>query len=575
MIDAIARFLTSPFGAGALSAIIALGALATYWLGFYRRTQPLISDLEEANQRLETFDGESAFANGFEEFNEWLKQNALLRTPWHEFYETLIFPKPEEQRQVIKNSQEASVFFNDQRIIHPRLNTTFYNAFPNYLTGAGILGTFLGLVFGIWLAHKGLQSGNVTEVTKALGNLLGGASLAFTTSIVGIFSSIIFSWREKHRTHRLHNEIAMWNSLLDERLELVTPEQLSAVHLEEAKKQTLQLERFNTDLAVSIAKALDEKLDEKIAGRIGPALDSLINTVEGIRKDRGETNQRLLENIVEEFKISLSGATGSEMNSIALTLKKLDETLRGATLALSAGQKEMHETTRKIATSVETAIHQGTESMHEEMAKAMHEMTVKLKSASEGTAEKLKQAGSATYSSISKATETFERSVTRLVDITNQVQALMQTTQETLHRMNILPDALDKVVVGFQTVSEPLHETASSIKEAAISTQQTMEDTARLVQGLKSMGGQMEATSDQLQQSWQEYTERFQEVDISLKRVFQEINEGLGNYTERVKDFAIDFDKHMAKAIADLGGAVGQLDETVEDLLEALNRQRR
>ncbi|MCK4390012.1 MAG: hypothetical protein KAV83_07230 [Desulfobacterales bacterium] len=72
LIDAIARFLTSPFGAGALSAIIALGALATYWFGFYRRTQPLIRDLEEANQRLESLDGESAFASGFEGFNNVL-----------------------------------------------------------------------------------------------------------------------------------------------------------------------------------------------------------------------------------------------------------------------------------------------------------------------------------------------------------------------------------------------------------------------------------------------------------------------------------------------------------------------
>lgn len=158
-IDGVAGFLTSLFGVGMFSSIIALVALFTYFFGFLRRTRSLARSIEQANQELQSFEGAASFASGFESFDTSIRKNTLLSNIWHEFRETLIFPKPEEQRQVIRNSQEASFFFNEHSIIHPRINLTFYNTFPNYLTGAGILGTFIGLVFGIYLAHKGLDPG--------------------------------------------------------------------------------------------------------------------------------------------------------------------------------------------------------------------------------------------------------------------------------------------------------------------------------------------------------------------------------------------------------------------------------
>lgn len=401
--------------------------------------------------------------------------------------------------------------------------------------------------------------------------MLGGASLAFTTSIIGISCSILFSWREKHQTHRLQKQLAGWNSFLDERLDLITPEQLSSMRLEEAKKQTLQLERFNTDLAVSIASALDER----VAGRLSPILQKLVDAVEGLRIDRGETSQKLLENIVAEFKSSLSGATGYEMDSIVASLKELDGTLRRATQAISAGQREMQENTRKIAVSVESAIKQGTQAMHEGMARAMNDMTTNLLTASKGTAEKLIEAGGATYDRINKATVPFEDSVSRLVDATDQVQALMKTSEETLQKMNEFPMAFEQVLQKLQRTVEPLHETAGSIGNAASGIERAMENTVQLVEVLRSLSAQMEDSNKQLTGSWREYTERFKDVDVSLKGIFQEVNEGLRKYTDQVKEFAVEFDNLVAKAIADLGGAVGELDEAVEDLSEALTRIRR
>jgi hypothetical protein len=59
-----------------------------------------------------------------------------------------------------------------------------------------ILGTFIGLVAGIYLASTNLASDNIVLAKQAMQQLLHGASLAFITSIFGLSSSIVFSWRE-------------------------------------------------------------------------------------------------------------------------------------------------------------------------------------------------------------------------------------------------------------------------------------------------------------------------------------------------------------------------------------------
>jgi hypothetical protein len=119
---------------------------------------------------------------------------------------------------------------------------------PNHLTGAGILGTFLGLAAGVRLASFGLSSPDFNTVKESLELLLGGASLAFITSIFGIAFSLIFLVAERFTLSRLHGALERWVSGLESRLLEVRSESIALDQLREAERQTKQLERFNTDL---------------------------------------------------------------------------------------------------------------------------------------------------------------------------------------------------------------------------------------------------------------------------------------------------------------------------------------
>ena len=61
------------------------------------------------------------------------------------------------------------------------------NAWASILTVVGIFGTFLGICIGLWRFE-------VTNIEGSIGPLLEGLKLAFLTSVVGIFSSLILKF---------------------------------------------------------------------------------------------------------------------------------------------------------------------------------------------------------------------------------------------------------------------------------------------------------------------------------------------------------------------------------------------
>lgn len=74
----------------------------------------------------------------------------------------------------------------------------------NTLVGGGILGTFIGLSFGI----NGMDmSGSTNEIQQGIDHLLAGMSMAFITSIFGMLFSIGYSWYEKRVYGKIHKAL--------------------------------------------------------------------------------------------------------------------------------------------------------------------------------------------------------------------------------------------------------------------------------------------------------------------------------------------------------------------------------
>lgn len=206
-----AQFLTSNLSSWITSLAIVLVAIVSY-VRFHRSIARVNRDLRSGKEALNRLSGPEQFVERFADVEKTMGEIEALCTSWYDYRQTLLSPE-HPQRRIIRSPHEASTFFTENACINSQFNLALYRAVPSFLTGFGILGTFIGLVAGIYLANRGLTSDNPEIVNKALAQLLGGAALAFMTSIAGLATSIPFSWILHRKLHQAQVVLAEFNLL--------------------------------------------------------------------------------------------------------------------------------------------------------------------------------------------------------------------------------------------------------------------------------------------------------------------------------------------------------------------------
>lgn len=515
----LGKGLTSWWGVSSVGAAIVLIAVS-FALSFWLAIRPRIAHVNSACKRLEKASDEEGFAREFDDIDEEIRKDPYMGHAWHEFSETLILPGIEDEIEKIWNTEKPTTFFNRNSLLSG-LNIRFYNALPNLLTGSGIMFTFIGLVAGIGLASQGLASDKIEQQRQALDWLLGGAALAFSTSIVGLLTSIIFSWFEKHKIHQFDKYCARWNRSLDERLERVTPEHLHRESLQNVRQQTRVLEGFTENLAFQIAKAVDEKVTQPME----PMMERVAQAVEGLRQDRDSSNEAVLQRMVEEFKESVTGAAGTELQQLGGTLEQLNDSLGEQIQKAEQRHQENEEASQKAMQEMQQVFNDGVTQLQQTMEgfNQTLESVKQLNADSSAMADKLQQ---------------------MLEGVNESQQALAETTQP-----------LQDTARQFGETSQALQEVGNQIDSGASAMAQAVEEIGQL--------------QEQIRNSWQAYQERFEQVDQSLARTFQEIDEGLSRYTQSVQEFIQGIDRHTGEIVSQLSGAVSELQESVEELSEA------
>lgn len=303
------------------------------------------------------------FLAHYEEMNQRISDNQTLAHRWKQFSQSLILP--EEENEPIRATQRPEDFFDETGLVSSRLNLRFYQAVPNILVGVGLLFTFIGLIAALYFASEGVTAEDIAETQDALGKLLHAATFKFVTSVAGLFSSLVFSWWEKNCLHNFQVTLDDFCQLLEERLVFTTQEQLAYKNFIETRRQTLQLERFNTDFAVSIADKISQALDNVFADRLKNALDSLNNEIKSLGERLRRADEQGMQDLLKAFLEELKGGTGVEMNSFKTTLADLDNSIKESAKAIEAssevfsqqvgsGAQPLQDATASFKNSVET-----------------------------------------------------------------------------------------------------------------------------------------------------------------------------------------------------------------------------
>ena len=549
------------------------GVIVAFWLYWTSKliykTRALLAKLRAVDDELRSISGEDGFSSAFEAYN------------------SKVLPAPGSDLP-IRNTVEVSQYLNDATIIFPRISFSFYQSVPNLLTGLGILGTFVGLAFGVGAASSGLSSGNPTEITESLQQLLDGASLAFLTSIFGILSSILFVPVVRISSRKLHLAVNRWVGTIEARLRRVTPESVALDQLEQARRTTEQLEKFNTDLVFSIEKALEEK----VAGRLSPQIQRLVEAVQGLRSDRSTDAGQMIEQALDRFTSAMQERTGTQFEEMASIVASLNKTLKDSVAGLAQSQEDVGKTLSSVMNEVKTSMGAGATAMTETLEQSLADVTGIISGASQKLADQLTESSTNVATELgevfSSATQDIAKTgIEAAAQISGSLQGLMAASEsldrstsqseQVLANMTAFVDRINSLRDVIESAHREIAGAAGSVGEAArdirTSSQKTVdasEQMSRLFDTVESLVRTLEQHQQSIASAWAKYQDRFEDIDQSLSIVFRQIDEGLSRYCEQVKEFANQLDKTTAQTVESLAAATGELNQSIEDLTDHL-----
>ena len=309
-----------------------------------------------------------------------------LAEVWQEFSDSLITRNVNENREVVYKTDDASLFFGEDRLLDQHLNLRFWNSVPALLVGFGILGTFVGLVWGL-ISFADINFASTTAIGNAIKELLSGVSTAFVTSVWGMLTSLLFNGLEKWRIGRVSRAISNLQRTLDQLFTLTTQEAISFRQEDELAQQTAALKSFSTDLANQIKSAMTQGRQEIIqelhnapeafssamAKQLEPSLDSLNKAVEELRQQKEESSTDAIQRLVEEFRESLSGSTTAQLEGLAETVGSASESLTALPEQLTsmmAGVQEQIDRSRQLLADTSQDQSGQMKNMMDEMLKA-------------------------------------------------------------------------------------------------------------------------------------------------------------------------------------------------------------
>lgn len=210
------------------------------------------------------------------------------------------------------------------------------------LTGLGILFTFSGLAVGI----SGLDPTDTAQLTQGVKTLLGGMSIAFLTSIAGIFCALMWTWRQKalmgdFETAFFH----LYQTLHDKRF-LLTPEERDNQAVRYLNEQAHQLNHLETSFKRALLDAFEE-----IGFQGGAMADGAAGT--------GENAAPLLEKIGRELAVISAGYSeisqlGKDMGGVFDRLLKERHQMMTQQEASAGQSKEMVYKAVEVAANFES-----------------------------------------------------------------------------------------------------------------------------------------------------------------------------------------------------------------------------
>ena len=553
-------FLTKTETVVGIAVLILAGALFAYLFWFRPAHQ---ATLVAVNRMKAAFLQDSwDWPSVQERANAVLKSFPLLSPAWLETRDRVIEVDVKGNRRAVMFSSPRDLW-NPTALLSQRFNLSLADAVPNILVGVGLLFTFLFLTVALMEATQALGPGVSQEATQdAIGKLLSAAGGKFVTSLAGLLASLVWTYVSKRSSKNLtvacHDLLAVFaQRIAVNGAEILTIQQsegakdalaLSEELLSEAREQTGTFKRFETDLAVTLAGAINKAFTPQMEAMTA----KLVASIDGLSEKLGSMNQEALQKMLEDFAAMLQEATKTEMAQLQQTLAELAQ-------KLSLVGSDLGEGGQKIKDDLENA--------GAVLVARVQEIAQNLATG----AQNLDTAAGA----VKVAMNDLEVTMLEASNIGKRgalfVNEALEKTGQTLQDLGVITN-------GLVTASSDFNAVAGKISEVVDNVEELSREQRGVVAAVREVAptaqAAVERVANVLEHAGQHTKDSMEATAASLTRTVSSITEGLSSYTDLVAELHRKMDANLANAVGNFHTHVNELTEAVEELSEIMQQKK-
>lgn len=319
-------------------------------------------------------------SNERETIKERALESAKYGSLWREFDESLVLVKSKNR---LCNTLDAAHFFNTHTIARGLTENRLLAAVPGFLTAIGVIGTFAGLQLGLGpLGALDPTSAKADDLTRGIFGMIGGASIAFMTSVWGVVFSVLFNFLEKNLERSIRGVITSFQNQVDYLYPRITAEQtLSNIE---------DFSRLSNDRLAELDEKIGHKMQEAMKEASNVISDSVansLNTILGPAIERLVDNahsgsEKALESLLDRFLQGVGSAGDSQKAMMEQAAKDITAASVGMTNGLNQfaskldGQvSEMMQKNAEVLQQVNGAVQQQLEAQGQQEQQRQQQLT--------------------------------------------------------------------------------------------------------------------------------------------------------------------------------------------------------
>jgi ABC-type transporter Mla subunit MlaD len=384
---------------------------------------------------------------------------------------------------------------------------------------------------------------------------LQAATFKFMTSIAGLGSSILYSIAKKRLLARLERRTEAFCRQLEQRMGLITPVALAlASHRE--------LVKFNSELGRSIAT----HLDQTIGKTMGEVMAPMASLLERMTENMAELNREAIEQMLLMFTERLQGAAAQEMSRLIDALQAVHGAISSLVADIDTGRRAIADELTRASADLGRALSAAGETVETRLSGAAEDFSGAMGRSTAAFGVKVSAAIDSLSGTLDPLAQLLDGLQARLLGLDDAMTRQRASIETLISEMLAAMAGLQASAANVGAAAGPLGPIAAAMNDSIGLLSEASARLGTLDGEFAMLTKLLSSASGSLANAWQGTEIRFGKLDDNLARVFEQLNSGLETFRGGMESFVTDVDRSMAHSVKLLGGAVGELTDTVDGL---------